>query len=79
MPGPAAATSAPAPGDDAGLRVLLVEDSPADAEAAMAEALAREAWDVVIADHAMPAFSSGRALGVLRRNDDDTPFLIVLG
>jgi len=99
LPGPAA-TSQPAPGDGARLRVLLVEDSPADAEllvrelerggfavsaqrvdteAATAEALAREAWDVVIADHAMPVFSSGRALEVLRRNDDETPFLIVSG
>jgi len=82
------------------LRVLLVEDSPEDAElllwqlrqggfapvlhridteAQMALALARERWDIVIADHAMPSFSSAAALALLRRSDDDTPFIIVSG
>lgn len=83
------------------LRLLLVEDSPADAElllaelcrggltcsswlrvdteASMADALARERWDIVLADHAMPSFNSVRALELLRRADDDTPFIIVSG
>jgi len=96
---PAKTPVAPAPHDSGDLRVLLVEDSPADAEiileelrrggfapfwrrveneAEMTSALA-ERWDVVISDHAMPAFSSGQALHLLRRNDDETPFIIVSG
>ena len=99
LDGFANASASPVPHDTGYLRVLLVEDSPADAdllleelrrggfapswrrvdsESAMASALA-EGWDIVISDHAMPAFSSTRALRLLRRNDDDTPFIIVSG
>ncbi|MBI2752922.1 MAG: EAL domain-containing protein [Betaproteobacteria bacterium] len=58
---------------------FAVSSCRVDTEEDMASALLREAWDVVIADHAMPRFSSARALEVLRRNDDDTPLIIVSG
>lgn len=90
----------PLPDGGQALRVLLIEDSPGDAEllvrelrqggfapswsradteAQMASALSRQQWDIVISDHAMPSFSSAHALEVLRRSDDDTPFIIVSG
>src|SRR5918994_4318111 len=51
-----------------------------DTAAAMEEALDERAWDLVIADHSMPAFSSLAALGLLRRKGFvDVPFIIVSG
>lgn len=50
-----------------------------DSEQELSSALARQEWDLVISDHAMPGFDSFRALELLRRNDDDTPFIIVSG
>ena len=46
----------------------------------MEEALAREAWDLVVSDHSMPAFSSLAALEMLRESGFvDVPFIIVSG
>src|SRR5918997_1416384 len=51
-----------------------------DTAAAMEEALDERAWDLVIADHSMPAFSSSAALELLRRRGFvDVPFVIVSG
>ena len=50
-----------------------------DSEQGLSSALARQEWDLVISDHSMPGFDSARALELLRRNDDDTPFIIVSG
>src|SRR3712207_1722610 len=51
-------------------------DTAADMEAALDE----RAWDLVIADHSMPAFSSSAALELLkRRGFVDVPFIIVSG
>jgi two-component system, NarL family, sensor histidine kinase UhpB len=51
-----------------------------DTAAAMEEALDERAWDLVIADHSMPAFSSLAALELLRRRGFvDVPFIIVSG
>jgi len=59
--------------DDAELLLLelrrggfAVEARRVDTPAAMAEALDRQAWDVVLSDHNMPRFSSPEALEILR-------------
>jgi len=48
-----------------------------DTAPAMETALARQAWDIVLADHSMPAFSAPAALRLLRDSGHDTPFIIV--
>ena len=51
-----------------------------DTAAGMEAALDERAWDLVIADHSMPAFSSSAALELLRRRGFvDVPFIIVSG
>ena len=50
-----------------------------DTPAAMASALDRHAWDLVIGDYSMPAFSGPAALALLRARDLDTPFIFVSG
>jgi signal transduction histidine kinase len=45
----------------------------------MARALESGQWDIVISDHTMPAFSSIKALELLRNNDPDIPIIIVSG
>jgi len=80
------------------LRVLIVEDSPEDADllalelrrggyepacsrvdtpGAMAAALERQPWDLVLSDYSMPAFSLPEALEMLRARGLDVPFVIV--
>lgn len=51
-----------------------VESAPA-----MAAALERQSWDVVIADYVLPKFSGPAALKVLREHGLDLPFIIVSG
>ena len=50
-----------------------------DTAAAMSSALDRHAWDLVIGDYSMPAFSGPAALALLRARDLDTPFIFVSG
>lgn len=51
-----------------------------DTPAGMRAALGRQAWDVVVSDHSMPAFSSAGALELLRDEGfEDVPFIIVSG
>ena len=50
-----------------------------DTPAAMSSALDRHAWDLVIGDYSMPAFSGPAALALLRARDLDTPFIFVSG
>jgi PAS domain S-box-containing protein len=47
--------------------------------AAMAAALDRQPWDVVIADYMLPGFSGPAALKLLQRRGLDLPFIIVSG
>lgn len=49
------------------------------AAAALRDALKHEPFDVVIADHRLPQFTSLEALKVVREFDPDLPFLIVSG
>jgi len=84
---------------DRPLKVLIVEDSVADAEidvlslessglavqarrvdTEMEYLLAlRDAPDLVLSDHSMPAFDSYRALRILRDQGSDIPFIVVSG
>lgn len=45
----------------------------------MTEALGHKAWDIVISDHQMPRFNSREALGILRRSQNEIPFILVSG
>ena len=47
--------------------------------AGLAQALAREPWDLVISDHHLPGFSSGEALHMVRAQPAPPPFIIVSG
>lgn len=82
------------------LRILFVEDSPADAQLmlgelrqagyeptyervetaeAMAAALEKQTFDLVLADYRMPNFTGVKALEVLKATGLDLPFIIVSG
>lgn len=50
-----------------------------DTREAMGEALQARDWDIVIADHTMPGFSSTGALGLVQEKGVDIPFIIVSG
>ena len=50
-----------------------------DTAPGMASALARQGWDVVIADHSMPQFDAPTALNLLKKSGVDLPFIIVSG
>jgi PAS domain S-box-containing protein len=50
-----------------------------DTASAMKAALERQAWDLVIGDYNMPAFSSTAALALLRERGLDVPFICVSG
>jgi PAS domain S-box-containing protein len=50
-----------------------------DTAEAMASALERGPWDVVLADYALPHFSAPAALALLKARGLDVPFIIVSG
>jgi two-component system cell cycle sensor histidine kinase/response regulator CckA len=50
-----------------------------ETEEALAAALDREPWDLVIADYSLPSFSAPQALALLKARDLDLPFIIVSG
>jgi PAS domain S-box-containing protein len=71
---------------DAALTVRLLEKagyevSPERVETApqMRAALARQAWDIVIADYHLPHFDAPAALSILRDSGLDIPFIVVSG
>ena len=45
----------------------------------MRAALARQAWDIIIADHRLPEFDAPSALAVLKESGLDIPFIVVSG
>ena len=47
--------------------------------AGMEAALETQLWDIVISDHAMPAFDGFAALSLVRQMDVDLPFILVSG
>ena len=73
-------------GDDAALLVreiqragYTVEFERVETRGAMQEALANEAWDIIVADYSLPHFSAIGALETLKASGLDIPFLIVSG
>jgi two-component system cell cycle sensor histidine kinase/response regulator CckA len=50
-----------------------------ETRAAMAAALEREPWDLVISDYSMPTFDAPRALALVREKVLDVPVIIVSG
>jgi signal transduction histidine kinase len=50
-----------------------------DTAAAMSAALARQRWDLIIADYVMPLFNGLAALALVREKGLDLPFVIVSG
>src|SRR2546428_4500781 len=50
-----------------------------DSAATMEQALARQQWDLVIADYSIPNFNSMVALALLKERGHDVPFIIVSG
>jgi two-component system, NarL family, sensor histidine kinase UhpB len=50
-----------------------------DTAAAMSAALARQRWDLIIADYVMPLFNGLAALALVREKGPDVPFIIVSG
>ncbi len=50
-----------------------------DSAATMEQALARQQWDLVIADYSIPNFNSMTALALLKERGHDLPFIIVSG
>ena len=59
-----------------GFRVICERVDTAEA---MEAALNAREWDLVLADHSMPLFSSPEALEILKRRNLDLPFIIVSG
>jgi len=50
-----------------------------DTPEAMAAALDKQTWDVVLVDYVMPRFSAPQALKLLQARDLDVPFIVVSG
>ena len=50
-----------------------------DTSEAMQAALEHKAWDLILADHAMPQFSAPEALDLVKKRGIDVPFIIVSG
>ena len=82
------------------LKILLIEDSPEDAELLELELMnaqmeftlrvvdTRENFiqelenfnpEVILSDHSLPSFNSMEALGIVRKNNSDIPFILVTG
>jgi PAS domain S-box-containing protein len=56
-----------------------VEFTRVESKAAMQEALAERAWDLIISDYSMPRFSAMAALDTLKASSLDIPFIVVSG
>src|SRR6266446_5162809 len=50
-----------------------------DSSAAMADALERRPWDLVISDYVMPGFGGHEALALFKQKGLDVPFIVVSG
>ena len=48
-----------------------------DTRTTMAAALTRQAWDLILSDHALPRFNAAMALTLLKKTGHDTPCIVV--
>ena len=55
------------------------EHERVDTEPALAAALAKGGWDIVLSDHGLPQFNSLQALNMVHESGQDLPFIIVSG
>jgi signal transduction histidine kinase len=58
---------------------LAVDAQRVDSAERLSSALARQAWDIVLCDYALPSFDALAALEILKREHVDMPFIIVSG
>jgi two-component system response regulator len=58
---------------------FLVYSERIETAAEMRELLARQPWDVIVADYRLPNFDAPSALSVLQETGNDTPFIVVSG
>ena len=58
---------------------LSVESEGVETEEAMAAALDREPWDVILSDYSLPGFSAPAALDLLHGRGLDVPFIVISG
>ena len=72
--------------DDVELLELMLQKGGYDLSTARVEtademqaALARQQWDLVLSDYALPYFSAPAALAVLKQSGLDVPFIVVTG
>ncbi len=56
-----------------------VECERVDNPGAMAAALERDGWDIILSDFAMPHFNGLEALAMLRQKGLDLPFILMSG
>jgi diguanylate cyclase (GGDEF)-like protein len=56
-----------------------LESERVDSPLALAAALRRQTWDIVLSDFSMPQFSGMEALKIVREHDPNVPFIIVSG
>jgi len=56
-----------------------VEHQRVETATSMRETLAQNSWDIIICDHALPAFDSFAALKIAQESDSNLPFIIVSG
>jgi signal transduction histidine kinase/HPt (histidine-containing phosphotransfer) domain-containing protein len=56
-----------------------IEHERVDTPGSMTLALARQRWDLIIADYAMPQFSGIAALSLARKSAADAPFMLISG
>ena len=58
---------------------FLVYSERIETAAEMRELLARQPWDVIVADYRLPNFDAPSALSVLHETGNDIPFIVVSG
>src|SRR5262249_31135172 len=58
---------------------FMPEYERVDTRKGLEAALAKQPWDLILADHAMPQFSAPEALEMVKEHGLDVPFIIVSG
>ncbi len=56
-----------------------VDYTRVDRSSVLEKALTKDAWDVILCDHAMPKLCAPEAVSILKRNKIKTPVIIVSG